>query len=276
MGYEMKKLDSLDRCDLATQGDRHEQEFWPLLATRFPSYELLWRRLIVPLTSRIDPRAAAEDPRKWIRFRADIPEKYEQMAMAHYSVFYFLGRAADRALGDASAFEHPEDVFFLLDSSGDNFKLFLDAMNAIGKDNGGPLFEPGPITQFPKGFGPFEEISDYRDVQLHNPVIGRAMDVEKVYLPKWQRGNSGSPLERAKKRWRDAEALSSDVLIDSRDLLDRLLSEVCELLEKHWRTALTLIERIGFEDKSIRVLKLEKYLPLPGEWKPPRRTQTKP
>ena len=46
----MDGLDRLDEYFLGSHGDRHEREFWPLLSNRFPSYEILWRRLIVPLT----------------------------------------------------------------------------------------------------------------------------------------------------------------------------------------------------------------------------------
>jgi hypothetical protein len=165
----MGELDSLDLFDLGTHGDRHEQEFWPLLSKRFPSYEILWRRLIVPLTFRVDQSVVAEGPKKWIRFRPGIPDKYERMAMAHYSVFYFLGRAAKR-LSDVASLEYPEDVLFLLDSVGDNFNWFLRAMNDIGKDCGVQVFDAGRITQFPKGFEPFPEISAYRDVLLHKKV----------------------------------------------------------------------------------------------------------
>ena len=50
----MDGLDRLDLFHLGEHGDRHEREFWPLLSKLFPSYEILWRRLIVPLTCRID------------------------------------------------------------------------------------------------------------------------------------------------------------------------------------------------------------------------------
>jgi len=64
----MDGLDRLDQFNLGEHGDRHEREFWPLLAKLFPSYEVLWRRLIVPLTCRIDPKSAAS-PEQWIRLR---------------------------------------------------------------------------------------------------------------------------------------------------------------------------------------------------------------
>ena len=90
----MDGLDRLDQFFLGTDGDRHERECWPLLSKRFPSYELLWRRLIVPLTGRVDPKMASPEQR--IRLRPGISERYERTSMAHYSVFYFLGRAVKR------------------------------------------------------------------------------------------------------------------------------------------------------------------------------------
>src|ERR1019366_7484046 len=104
----MKQLAVLDGFALAVHGDRHEREFWPILSHRFPSYEILWRRFIVPLTNRVDPQLAAR-PQDWIRLRPDVPEQFEKMAMAHYSVFYFLGRAAKRISEERAALEYPED-----------------------------------------------------------------------------------------------------------------------------------------------------------------------
>ena len=139
----MDELNSLDRLDIGVHGDRHERELWPLLHKRFPSYEILWRRLIVPLTFRIDGSIDSGDS-KWIRMRPDVPEMYEQMAMAHYSIFYFLSRAMKRVFEDARVFKYPEDVLFLLDSAGDNFKRFMQAINAIGADSGIEVFDREP------------------------------------------------------------------------------------------------------------------------------------
>ena len=70
----------------------------------------------------------------------------------------------------------------MLDSVGDNLKSFLSRIHELAKDCGIALFEPKAIAQFPKGFDPFVEISAYRDVLLHNPVIGRGVDVDKTYI----------------------------------------------------------------------------------------------
>jgi len=255
----MERLEILDAFDLGTHGDRREQEYWPLLSQMFPSYEILWRRLIVPLTNRVDLRTVTK-PEEWIRFRTRVPEKYEKMAMAHYSVFCFLGRAAKRILDERPALEYPEDVLFLLDSVGDNFKAFLFAMNAIGADTDSRIFEAS-ISQFPKGFDPFEEISDYRDVLLHNAVIGRGIDAERTYIPKWNRVKSASPLHRSKSSWRVAEQLTPGDLVSTVDLFERLFREVCATLEAHWKTAIAAVSRKPFEHKFVGTTGLMEHLP---------------
>lgn len=221
--------------DVLNHGDRSEREFWPLLAHRFPSYEILWQQLIVSLTSRIDPQASG-DCKKWIRVRADIPPAYEEVAMAHYSVFYFLGRAVKRIAEEESALNHPEDVLFLLDSVRDNLKLFLLKMNEIGADCGRRVFGTH-CSQFPKGFYPFDKISAYRDILLHNAVIGRAIDVQRTFIPKWDPDINKSPLCRIKKSWRAAEELTRDEWISTKELFDELIQEVCLTLDPLWDCA---------------------------------------
>jgi hypothetical protein len=260
----MDGLNQLDQFDLGTDGDRHEQEFWPLLSGRFPSYEVLWRRLIVPLTNRVDP-AIVHDPMKRIRFRPRIPKRYEQAAMAHYSVFYFLGRAVKRVSEEETALEYPEDVFFLLHSVADNFKKFLQAMDGLEADCGRARSQPtfaADVNQFPKGFDPFTEIRDYRDTFLHNAVIGRGVEIGKIYIPRWNLDKSASPLERAKESWRAAEQLSRDDLIGTSDLFERLIQSVCCTLETTWRRAIAVVTSQLFEQKMVRITKLSDYLPL--------------
>jgi len=253
----MDQLKRLDQFDLGKDGDRHEREFWPLLSGRFPSYEILWPRLIVPLTYRIDPQIARNSD-KWIRFRPDIPERYEKTAMAHYSVFYLLGRAVKRFSDEKMALEYPEDVLFLRDSVSDNFKQFLRAMGNLGADCGYRVFR-GSAHQYPRGFDPFQEINDYRDTFLHSMVIGRGIGVGKTYIPKWNNEKSTSPLERAKSSWRAAEQLLPDDLISTSDLLSRLISEICLTLEKSWQEAVAVVMKQPFEQKMVSATGLSDY-----------------
>jgi hypothetical protein len=256
----MRELDVLDSFDLDTHGDCNEIEFWPLLRDRFPSYELLWRRLIVPLTCRID-RQSADDPSRSIEFRDGIPANYEAMAMAHYSVYYFLGRAARRFAEDRSAQESPEDVLFLLDSVSDNFVLFRDSMNAIAGDCGLQVFD-ATYHRFPRGFDPFEEIGDYRDTLLHNPVVIKAKVGEQTYIPRWIANKSESPLEEARISWRAGRTLPASALVSTSDLLRRLIDQACGSLEIYWKLAIAAVGKPAFQQKLVRTTGLRELFPL--------------
>jgi hypothetical protein len=244
----------LSRFSLLAHGDRHEKELWPLLSKDFPLYEKLWQQLIVPLTRRVDPRASVtSDERN--RLREKISQREETIAMAHYSVFYFIGRAVRRLRQDEAALENPEDVFFLLDSSGDNLKRFCLAMNDFAKDWGGQIFDPR-IGNFPKGYAPFEEIEAYRDALLHSAVLGRGVSTKKVFLPRWNRRPPISPLERVGESWSEAEKLTRDDLIDTKVLFDRLFRELFELLDKLWRAALHALESPAATEKMAKVFRI--------------------
>jgi hypothetical protein len=222
-----------------------------LLSKDFPLYEKLWQRLVVPMTRRVDPSVSiASNERN--RLREEVSLLYERIAMAHYSVFYFVGRAVRRLANDEDAMENPEDVFFLLDSAGDNLKRFSLALNEFAKDWGGQIFEP-KVANFPKGFKPFEEIEAYRDALLHNSVLGRGVNVKKVFLPKWHPRPPISPLERVAASWRKAEQLRQEELIDTKTLFDRLLRELFQLLDKLWSTALYALDSPAAVAKMTRV-----------------------
>jgi hypothetical protein len=244
-------IEWLSQFTLLSNGDRHEKELWPLLSKDFPLYEKLWQRLVVPMTRRVDPSVSiASNERN--RLREEVSLLYERVAMAHYSVFYFVGRAVRRLANDEDAMENPEDVFFLLDSAGDNLKRFSLALNEFAKDWGGQIFEP-KVANFPKGFKPFEEIEAYRDALLHNSVLGRGVNVKKVFLPKWHPRPPISPLERVAASWRKAEQLRQEELIDTKALFDRLLRELFQLLDKLWSTALHALDSPAAVAKMKRV-----------------------
>jgi hypothetical protein len=228
--------EQLSQFALVTDGDRHEKELWPLLFKDFPLYEKLWQRLIVPMTRRVDSSASIESIER-NRLRMNTSQRDERIAMAHYSVFYFVGRARRRLANDEAALENPEDVFFLLDSAGDNLKRFCIELNEFSKDWGAQIFEPR-IANFPKGFKPFEEIEAYRDALLHNAVLGRGVNVGKVFLPRWHRRPPISPLERVRKSWREAQQLKEEDWIDTKALFDRIFQELFELLDNLWSAAL--------------------------------------
>ncbi len=97
---------------------------------------------------------------------------------------------------------------------------------------------------FPKGFDAvFEEVKDYRDTLLHYPVLGRASDVAREYLP------IHSELNNVRKLWRNAETLSKAELVDSTELVNRLCGELRVALERIWTSLLTGLEQSKMWEK---------------------------
>lgn len=222
----------LESFTLEEHGDAREQKWWPLVKPDFPSYEVFWRFYIVPLTNRVDSRVSRSDP-QWIRVRPSVPDFYVPMMMAHYSVFYCVGRASEH-LSLHPKIQYAEDVVYLLQSAGENLKRFLREVIDIAKNAGTNLALPCP-DQFPKGFDAvFEEVKDYRDTLLHYPVLGRASDVAREYLP------SHSELDNVRKLWRNAETLSKAELVDSTVLVNRLCRETKAALERIWASLLNV------------------------------------
>ena len=44
---------SLTNLHLATDGDRNEQQYWPIINEQFPNYESFWQHLVAPMTKSI-------------------------------------------------------------------------------------------------------------------------------------------------------------------------------------------------------------------------------
>ena len=88
-------------------GDPYEIRYWEFLRKEFPNYEVFWSRFIVPLTGRVD--------RSGIQLRDNTDPLLEGIAMAHYTVFYHLGVAAD--LQSRLGQEFSEDTLFHLSSA---------------------------------------------------------------------------------------------------------------------------------------------------------------
>jgi hypothetical protein len=230
----------LSRFDLSIHGDRHERDFWPLLSNRFPSYELLWRQFVVPRTHRVDPTVLINDE-AWIRLRDDVSAKDEQIAMAHYSVFYFTGRAVKRlSVEEDHSLEHPEDIFFLLNAASESLNKFLSGIEDLAKDQDRTVL-PKNFIRFPKGFVPFEEVEAYRNALLHNAVLGRAANIKKTFLPRWDLDQRKSPLNRSEKSWRAAASVQPGELIETKLLFENLLKELFLQLEHHWQKALSIL-----------------------------------
>lgn len=247
----MSNYDYLDEFTLASHGDHREQEWGPAIREYFPAYEIFWRRYVVPLTNRVDPSISFSNRDLWIRLRDGVRPEYEQMAMHHYSIFYYLARAIVRIRSGKSVF--PEDVFASLDACGDNVRAFFAAMRSILKDFGVHTdFLPvqkdqlcvGEERSKPKMLrGAFVEVQAYRDTILHNPVLGRGMQVSREFLPKPEF------LPKVELSWREAARLESEQLIESQELYAKLLSDCGSFLQRTWEPLIANLDGVRETDK---------------------------
>src|SRR5437867_10844183 len=149
-------------------GDRTENDLWAVVADDFPNYERFWRLYITPLTRRIEPNRTGPH---WIRIRPEA-KRFEQMAMRHYSTFTYFAHATKR-LKTADTYELLANiVLFLLDTSIDNLEAFFKEIEAFHRDCGVKISfgQPRQENKYLK------QIVDYRNVLVHNSVLGRVVD----------------------------------------------------------------------------------------------------
>jgi hypothetical protein len=231
----MTTSERLDKFNLDDHGDRHEHERWPLIRDRFGNYEVFWRLYVVPLTNRV-LGPAPEGERSWVRVRRDIPSEWQKLAVCHYSVFYRLSRAVELRLEQAQSTPetptHPEEVISVLQTCCENVKDFFDAVRDI---SGGTVqYLPRRLPDdFPLVF---RKIDVYRNMLIHNPVLGRGETDGQTLWPKlpdepklwvdWK--------NKFRFSWSAVEDLGPERLVPARTLLQSLENELVMCLNDTW------------------------------------------
>jgi len=236
----MTANEKLERFNLKDHGDRHENERWGLIRDRFDNYEVFWRLYVVPLTNRVLGPADV-DNRSWIRIRRDIPSKWQKLALCHYSVFNRLSRAVELRLEQARTPPdkptHPEEVIALLQTCCENVKDFYDAV----RDIAGGTVQHLPrrlLNDFPLVF---RKIDVYRNLLIHNPVLGRGERDGETLWPKLPEQPKFWAAWQNKFRfsWTAVEDLAPEDLVPVRTLLQTLEDELAASLNETWGRILT-------------------------------------
>jgi len=261
------EYDNLDAFSLLAHGDTFESERWTVVKDRFPQYEVFWRSYVVLLTNRINPSISPNDP-SWIRLRTDIPPRFEKLAVCHYSVFYYASRASERRIESKlhkenvdSARLAVEDVFYLLETCAENLSFFFDAISDIAGDFGIPL--DSLPEQLPKRF-PFREINAYRNLLLHNPVLGRKITDNETFLPKLPESVQDAEAYFAPFNfsWSAIGNLPDDKFTPASTLLENLENGLLGYLDEKWVMTNRAIEKIRATEKFKTILKLQPFLPI--------------
>ena len=227
--------EQLDKFNLDDHGDRHEHERWPLIRDRFGNYEIFWRLYVVPLTNRVLAPVAVPG-RSWVRVRRDIPSEWQKLALCHYSVFYRLSRAVELTLEQASTAPdpptHPEEVISLLQTCCENVEDFYEAVRHVSGD--AVRFLPRRLpNDFPLAF---RKIDTYRNLLIHNPVLGRGERHGETLWPKLPDDPNSWEAWKKKFRfsWSAVEDLSSEELVSARALLESLENDLAASLNETW------------------------------------------
>jgi hypothetical protein len=245
----MTAREILDTFNLEDHGDRHERERWRLVRDRFGNYEVFWRLYVVPLTNRVlGPAPGGE--RSWIRVRRDIPSEWQKLVHCHYSVFYRLSRAVEVRLEQEQTAPdkptHPEEVISLLQTCCENVEDFYDAVRKIGGDTVQYL----PV-RLPKDFPRvFQEIDVYRNLLIHNPVLGRGETDGETLWPKLPDDPNSWEAWKNKFQfsWSAVEDLTLEEMVPARALLENLENELAASLNETWgRILLGLASRNPYD-----------------------------
>lgn len=260
----MALLEKLDKFNLEDHGDRHERRRWPLVRDRFANYQVFWRLYVVPLTNRACGPATELERASWTRLRGDVPEEWEKLAVCHYSVFFHLSRAAERRIEQASVKPgeptHPEDVIYLLQTCCENVKDFYDAVRAISVD--GVNYLRRQLLNDPPFV--FSKIAAYRNLLIHNPVLGRGEKHGETLLPKLPEDPKcfNDWNNRFKFSWRAVEAIGAEDLDPAVGLLQILEDDLARYLDGAWAQLIVDLGSRNLHDKFNWLLKL----PDSSEW----------
>jgi hypothetical protein len=145
----------------------------------------------------------------------------------------------------------PEDGFALLDTCGDNVLLFFESVRKIFSDFGYappqlPIQEPMLCIREdrikPKAErGGFVRAKEYRNVMMHNPVLGRTIDKTADMLPHW------TVLESVQLSWRAAESLKPGDWISCHDFFAGLYLDITRFLQDEWQSILGAMEDLRYK-----------------------------
>jgi hypothetical protein len=181
---------------LEKDGDKYEVRYWPILRNDFQNYETFWAKFIVPMTMRADGHG--------IGLKKEIDPLLESIAMAHYSVFYHLGGAAE--LYKSLDQEFAEDVLFHLSSATEMVERLIFTLanlesTLLGTGSISTLTDKEVSTlateyalskQYAKDFGRFKTRGQAVNIHLHNiddvtkPFMQRISEQAAKDFENWQ------------------------------------------------------------------------------------------
>jgi hypothetical protein len=157
--------DYLSRARFDNCGDKYERPFGHYLAGTFPNCERFWRVFVVPMTKRILEYPDALDCEE-IRPRQSVAEVLEDIAAAHYSMFFNLV-VAHLHLEERHLYSH-ESIYVHLGSACDLAARvltlwYLTRLECRGQESGvfQKLAEEEFVRKATEAYRDYEDPTDY-------------------------------------------------------------------------------------------------------------------
>jgi hypothetical protein len=240
-----------DQFTLEEDGDPYERLWWHFLEKDFPEWGRFWAHHIVPLTNRIDDRFKARDRAKlFTRNDKRIDKRIEALAMANYSVFYYLARSCAIVSSEPHLFT--EDAFIFLRATTENIAAFLDRFtNRLTK----PLnIDKDDVPKWIdiKNTETAKNILEYRDTFVHSARLGRNPNLTGEFIPK------PSHLSQAKHSWSYVQNLPEDEFVDARKYLRELQTNLMKEINPVWKRITDLMDERRVSDTYLTLYRLEK------------------
>lgn len=150
-----------------THGDQIEQETWNLLRPCFQRYESFWLTHVYPLRCKGS-----------IYLRRGLDERFEELAMCHYTTYVNLARARQKIESRSEDFKFCEEIYANLQRAAEVAIKTVTAFRTIYQEclGRGPKVNDAPIGRIAESF------KIYRNL-LHDPILATAKDADTRFIP---------------------------------------------------------------------------------------------
>lgn len=207
--------------NLLDEGDLLEKQYWPELQSFFPHYEEFWRVHLYPL------REAGS-----IHMRDGVDEKFEYLAMYHYTVFVSLGRAYEKIQNHYEDFLFPDEIYWNLSRAAEVATKLVGTFVEIHQESVGsiPNVNTVPLNVV------LERTRAYRNL-IHQQIQATSTDEnhhQRILVP--------GKIEQFPK-WSDVKLRARpDDFIDVNQQLNNDFRALCSSLETAWKDLCKLSE----------------------------------
>ena len=206
------------------------------------------------LTNRVDPFATNE----WIRVRTGLPDDYERLLMANYSIFYNIVAAyAQIQLGRRELAKdrlyHSETFFFFVRACIENLDDLKQRARKLLLAAGIYLRLPALPEDLRR------EIKSYRDVFAHKSHLGRGSQYGRGLILKRNNLPNSKTLTPL---WTQSGSAPPGEMTDILNLQTGLWDQLAGVLHGTWKELAEAFQELRATDTFIQAAGLNSFLPI--------------